>query len=81
MLIKTVSVYSQAFDLGAVSFGVIGPDGTGLDYYAYGGETANYKTGTQYIDNGTAFDGLYTDNNSTSETNQGGGGGYLVCRV
>lgn len=61
-----------AFDLGAVSFGLIGPDGTGLDYYAYGGETANWKLGTQYIDNDTPYDGLYTDNNSTSETDQAG---------
>ncbi len=55
-----------AYDLGAVSFGLIGPDGTGIDYYAFAGEIADWKCGTTYIDYDSAYDGIITDNISTS---------------
>jgi len=61
------------FDAGAVSFGVIGPDGTGIDYFAFAGETAQWKAGTQYIDLDSPYDGLYTDNNTSGdETSKAG---------
>ncbi|MHB9027533.1 MAG: T9SS type A sorting domain-containing protein [Candidatus Latescibacterota bacterium] len=50
-----------AYDMGAVSFGLIAPDGTGLGYYSYVGETAGYKQGNLYCDYGSAYDGIYTD--------------------
>ena len=51
-----------SFDMGAVSFGLLAPDGTGVQYLAYAGETAAQKYEDYFCDNGSAFDGLYTDN-------------------
>jgi len=31
------------YDMGAVSFVLMGPDGTGIEYFAFAGETAGYK--------------------------------------
>jgi hypothetical protein len=50
-----------AYDLGAVSFGLIAPDGTGLGYFAFSGETAGIKNGALYVDYGSPYDGMYTD--------------------
>lgn len=53
----------HAYDLGAVSFGLMAPDGTGIGYFpiegAAGGEL---QRGLIYLDNGSAFDGIYCDN-------------------
>ncbi|MCD6309046.1 MAG: T9SS type A sorting domain-containing protein, partial [Candidatus Latescibacteria bacterium] len=57
-----------AYDVGAVSFGLMGPDGTGIGYFAFSGETAGWKKGNFFIDSGTAFDGLYCDNDQTGGT-------------
>ena len=54
-----------AYDLGAVSFCLFGPDGTGLGYFPYAGETSGEKYGTKIVDYGSAYDGLYTDNRSS----------------
>jgi len=48
------------YDLGAVSFGLLAPDGTGIDHFAFAGESANGKFGFDICDNGSAFDGLYS---------------------
>jgi hypothetical protein len=53
-----------AYDMGAVSFGLIAPDGTGIGYFSYVGETAGYKQGNLYLKYGSAYDGIYTDNAS-----------------
>ncbi len=60
---------SPCYDMGAVSFGLLGPDGTGMSYRAFAGETADLKDGQYFIDNGSQFDGMYVDNYS------GGGAG------
>jgi len=49
------------FDMGAVSFGLYAPDGTGLSYHPYAGETAGGKRATTFLDDDTAFDGIYVD--------------------
>jgi len=49
------------YDAGAVSFGLLAPDGTGVGYMAFAGETAGFKTGPIVLDGNTPFDGLYTD--------------------
>ena len=54
-----------SYDMGAVSFGLIAPDGTGIGYFAFAGETANIKYGTTYLDYDSPYDGIYTDNRST----------------
>lgn len=56
-----------ARDMGAVSFGLLAPDGTGISYLSYAGETAVPKFGTFVVDGETPFDGMYTDNRSATE--------------
>lgn len=55
-------VVGAVYDIGAVSFGLEGPDGTGIANLAYAGETAARKYYVNYIDYGSPFDGMYTDN-------------------
>jgi len=54
-------VYTDQFDLGNVSFCSFGPDGTGIGYFSFAGETALTKFGQMPCDTGTAYDGLYMD--------------------
>jgi len=49
-----------SYDQGAVSFGLFAPDGTGIAYKSYAGENAGQKYGTDIIDYGSAYDGIYT---------------------
>jgi hypothetical protein len=52
-----------SFDMGAVSFGLYAPDGTGVGYLALAGETAYQKHGIEFIDYGSPYDGIYTTSN------------------
>lgn len=52
-----------SFDMGAVSFGLYAPDGTGINYVALAGETAFQKMGADFVDYGSAYDGFYTTSN------------------
>jgi len=58
----------NAYDVGAVTFGLLAPDGTGLGYMAFAGETAGWKRGELFLDGGTAYDGIYCDNMQTGGT-------------
>ncbi len=51
----------SAYDMGAVTWGLLAPDGTGLGYISTAGETAAWKWGALIVDNGSAFDGIYKD--------------------
>jgi len=62
---------APSFDMGAVSFGAMAPDGTGMSYFAYAGETASGKAGDFFICNGGSFDGIYTTNVATNWDFQG----------
>jgi hypothetical protein len=53
-----------SFDMGAVSFGLYAPDGSGIGYLALAGETAAQKFGVEIIDYGSNYDGIYTTNNA-----------------
>ena len=53
-------VVFPAFDMGAVSFGLYAPDGTGIAYKAYAGETAAQKYGLDFIDYASPYDGIYS---------------------
>jgi len=53
-------VLFPSYDQGAVSFGLFGPDGTGVAYKAYAGEVAGQKYGIEIVDYNSPFDGLYT---------------------
>jgi flagellar hook assembly protein FlgD len=52
-----------SFDMGAVSFGLYAPDGTGMGYQTLAGETAYQKYGAEFIDYDSAYDGIYTTSN------------------
>ena len=56
-----------AYDMGAVSFGLMGPDGDGIGYFPYSGDTAGWKWFDIFVDSGSAFDGIYTDNQQLSQ--------------
>ena len=51
----------RASDAGSVSFGLMAPDGTGLGYFAYSGESEGWKRGCFVVDSDTPYDGLYFD--------------------
>ena len=53
-------VIFPCYDMGALSFGLYAPDGTGISYKAYAAETASQKYGTDIIDYGSPYDGIYT---------------------
>jgi flagellar hook assembly protein FlgD len=55
----------NAYDVGATTFGLLAPDGTGLGYFSVAGETAGWKKGVDFVDGGTPFDGMYLDNMAT----------------
>ena len=57
----------SAYDLGALSFALFAPDGTGIDYFAFSGETASLKFGQPIVDNGSAYDGIYCGNTTDEE--------------
>ena len=51
---------------GSASFGLLAPDGTGVGYFSFAGETSGPKKFDFICDNGSAFDGIYCDNESGS---------------
>ena len=74
-LFTAVAIY----DFGAVSFCLLGPDGTGIDNFSYAGDTASVKNANMFCDNGSAFDGIYCDNRTaptSSETTEESEFGY-----
>ncbi len=56
---------APAFDMGAVSFGLLAPDGTGIGHFAFAGETAGWKWWNHQVSYGSAFDGIYCDDHSS----------------
>jgi flagellar hook assembly protein FlgD len=61
-------VIFPSFDLGAVSFGLFAPDGTGIAYKAYAGENAQTKQGAEFIDYNSPYDGIYTSQTTATST-------------
>ncbi len=58
----------SAYDLGAVTWGLLAPDGTGIGYISTAGETAAWKWGAIYVDSGSAYDGIYKDQSNNVRT-------------
>lgn len=71
---------TPSYDMGAVSFALMAPDGTGIGYFAFAGETASIKRGDEFVDTGSAFDGIYTDNNSTGTDDASKAGLWYVAQ-
>lgn len=69
---------APAYDMGAVSFALYAPDGTGIGYMAYSGETAGTKEGEFICDTGSAYDGIYTNNASTGDEENASGLWYVA---
>jgi len=65
---------ANSYDAGAVSIGLLGPDGTGFGYYAFSGETAGWKMGQMFLDSNTPYDGFYMDNLQAGGTHYQEGG-------
>jgi flagellar hook assembly protein FlgD len=68
---------SPCYDEGAVSFGLLGPDGTAVGYQSYASETAGWKRWSIFVDSGSSFDGIYTDNYSATDSTQQAGIWYI----
>jgi hypothetical protein len=65
-----------AYDIGAISFGLMGPDGQGMGYYSFAGELAlkvNQGRWNIIVDSNTAYDGIYMDNYADADTSKEGG--------
>jgi len=56
-----------SYNLGASSFGLFAPDGTGIGYFAFAGETSDNKFGHRFLQYGSPYDGMYQDGNATGE--------------
>ena len=65
---------SPAYDIGAVSFGLLAPDGTGIGYFSYSGETAGWKQDHTFMDYDSPYDGIYCDNRQAGGTHYQEGG-------
>jgi hypothetical protein len=63
--------FCPTFDMGAVSFGLMGPDGTGIGYFAFSGETAQQKYGNAICSTGSPYDGIYTTTNDDKAIQNG----------
>jgi len=72
----------SVFDLGAVSFGLIGPDGTGMGYFSFAGELSLGALGAGRwhitVDSNSAYDGFYSDNYAAADTSMQGGIWYVA---
>jgi len=64
-------VISSAYDLGALSFDLTLPDGTGAGYFSFANDTGGWKRGVVCVDSDTAYDGIYSDNGSGDTTANG----------
>ncbi|MHB9029600.1 MAG: T9SS type A sorting domain-containing protein [Candidatus Latescibacterota bacterium] len=53
------------YGLGAVSFGLIGPDGTGIGYFSFAGDSDSRKFYINFVDHDSPFDGMYMDNQAS----------------
>jgi hypothetical protein len=61
------------------SFGLLAPDGTGLGYFAFSGETSGPKLGCLIVDSGSAYDGIYSDNESAYMQGTMGYGSWYIA--
>ena len=59
---------APSYDVGAVSFGLLAPDGDGIGYFAYAGDTAGWKWFNIFVDGGSNYDGIYCDNQQSQSS-------------
>ncbi len=65
------------YGLGEVSFGLIGPDGDGIGYFAFAGDTNSRKFYVNFVDYDSPFDGMYTDNQASKSLSDNPNGAEL----
>jgi len=69
----------SAGGMGAVTFSCFAPDGTGIGYIALAGESTEWgRFGVHCIDYGSAYDGVITDNMSTTVGEDKGGSWWVA---
>jgi hypothetical protein len=61
----------SCYGMGPQSFGLIGPSGQGVGYFALSGETEAVKQLALPLNIGSAYDGMYPDNKSSSAAGAG----------
>jgi hypothetical protein len=64
--------------VGAVSFCLLAPDGTGIGYFSFAGELTGPKWTDVFVDTGCSYDGLYSDNPSAGITEDRIGWWYVA---
>jgi hypothetical protein len=57
--------------VGSTSFGVFAPDGRGVGYFPFAGDTGTTRKGIHVVDYGSAYDGIYCDNSSAGADSSG----------
>jgi hypothetical protein len=67
------------YGIGTVSFGLLGPDGTGIGLFSFHGDTDSRKFYVNFVDSNSPFDGMYSDNQaSVSLRDNPNGAKFLV---
>ncbi|MFA6472370.1 MAG: hypothetical protein WCU00_10055, partial [Candidatus Latescibacterota bacterium] len=61
----------SCYGMGPQSFGLIGPSGTGVGYFAIAGETELVKQLAYPLNIGSAYDGMYPDNKNSTAAGPG----------
>jgi len=70
---------SGVYDLGAVSFALMAPDGTGIGYFSYAGETGAWHGAGMRVQTGSAYDGMYVDNQDAQSADENYGVWFVGC--
>ncbi|MBT4484778.1 MAG: hypothetical protein HOC71_13995, partial [Candidatus Latescibacteria bacterium] len=54
--------FCSSYDYSPLSFGLLGPDGTGIGMLSFQGDTGGWKMGSIFLDSDSPYDGIYCDN-------------------
>jgi hypothetical protein len=65
-------IHTNTGTAGVETFGLMGPDGTAAGLHQLFSDVANTKYATRVVGYGSAYDGLYVDNNSIAVTGMSG---------
>jgi hypothetical protein len=66
------------YGFNAVSFGLLAPDGSGIGYFGFPGDTDSRKFFVNFVDCGSPFDGMYSDNQASVSMAENPGGSKFV---
>ncbi|MHB9028421.1 MAG: T9SS type A sorting domain-containing protein [Candidatus Latescibacterota bacterium] len=66
------------YGFNAISFGLLGPDGSGIGYFGFPGDTDSRKFFVNFVDCGSPLDGMYSDNQASVSMAENPGGSKFV---